>query len=265
MSEGSIHCQIDSVSGIARVEIANPGRRNAIKLSMWRELRDIFERLQHLPLSEAPLAVIVHGADGQFASGGDISEFADFRFDEGRLHDFHENILAPALHAMLDCDIPLFAQIEGACIGGGLEVAACCDIRVCGRSSRFGTPLAKLGFPMAPAELEVLYRLIPEPLLRELLLEARLLDAGEALQHGLVYQCVDDAQVASITLQRAQTLVSSVSPQASRINKQTLRLLGRGSINEAQRAAHYRYADSSQHREGIAAFIAKRPPRFQRG
>ena len=62
-------------------------------------------------------------------------EFADFRFDETRLRDFHESVVASALHALLDCDIPLVAQIDGACIGGGFEIAACCDIRVCGEAS----------------------------------------------------------------------------------------------------------------------------------
>mgnify|MGYP003481811107 CR=1 FL=1 len=63
--------------------------------------------------------------------------------------------MRPALQAMLDCDLPLVAQIDGACIGGGLEIAACCDIRIAGAGARFGVPIAKLGFPMAPAELEI--------------------------------------------------------------------------------------------------------------
>ena len=144
---------VEDLGDWARVTLANPGKLNAIDIAMWRELRSVFERRQALPSVDAPHAVIVRGADGQFASGGDIVEFADFRFDEDALHDFHENVVAPALHAMLACDIPLLAQIDGACIGGGLEIAACCDIRVCGASSRFGAPIAKLGFPMAPAEV----------------------------------------------------------------------------------------------------------------
>src|SRR5205085_5994332 len=180
------HISLEPMGHWARVTLANPGKLNAIDIAMWHELRAVFERLQALPPADAPHAVIVCGADGQFASGGAIVEFAQFRFDEARLFHFHENIVAPALHAMLACDIPVFAQIDGACIGGGLEIAACCDIRVCGESSRFGAPIAKLGFPMAPGELAVLSRVVAAPVLREMLLEARLFDAGAALRGGLV-------------------------------------------------------------------------------
>lgn len=251
-------------TGIATVTLANPGKLNAIDIAMWRELRALFERLQALPAAAAPAAVVVRGADAQFASGGDIVEFAGFRFDEARLRDFHETIVAPALHAMLACELPLFAQIEGACIGGGLEIAACCDIRVCGEGSRFGAPIAKLGFPMAPLELQVLARVAPAPLLREMLLEARLLDAPAALRLGLVHAVVADAEVAAQVLARARH-AASLSPQAARINKRTLRQLERGGPTGAERRAHYAYADSHEHREGVTAFIEKRPPRFQRG
>ena len=181
--------------GVARVVLAHPGKLNAIDIAMWRELRTLFDMLQALPPAEAPRAIVVSGAGGQFASGGDIVEFASFRFIEAELHDFHEHIVAPALHAMLNCDIPLLAQIDGACIGGGLEIAACCDIRICGEGSRFGAPIAKLGFPMAPGELELLLPLAGAAAMRELLLEARLLDAARALQLGLVHAVVADAEV----------------------------------------------------------------------
>ena len=250
-------------SGVARVTLSNPGKLNAIDIGMWRELRALFERLQALPAGDAPRAVIVCGAGGQFASGGDIHEFASFRFEEEALHDFHENTVAPALQAMLDCDIPLLAQIDGACIGGGLEIAACCDIRVCGESSRFGAPIAKLGFPMAPGELERLSQVFSAPVLREMLLEARLYNAAEALRAGAVHATVVDAEVAATALQRAER-IAALSPQAARINKRTLRQITAGGPTPAERRAHFGYADSAEHREGITAFIAKRPAHFQR-
>jgi len=258
---GSITLQRAAEDGVARVVLANPGKLNAIDIAMWRELRTVFETLQSLPAADAPRAVIVSGDGGQFASGGDIVEFAGFRFDEERLHDFHERIVAPALHAMLDCDIPLYAQIDGACIGGGFEIAACCDIRICGSASRFGAPIAKLGFPMAPGELELLVPLAGAAALREMLLEARLLDAERALQLGLVHAVVADDSVEAHTLQRAR-LAAALSPQAARINKRTLRQIARGGPTPDERRAHFTYADSNEHREGVTAFIEKRPPRF---
>jgi enoyl-CoA hydratase len=253
----TLHC----ADGVAQVELAHAGKLNAIDVAMWRELRRIFEHLQNQPPSSAPRAVVVCGAAGQFASGGDIEEFATFRFDEARLHEFHEHVVAPALQALLDCDIPLFAQIDGACIGGGLEIAACCDIRICGESSRFGAPIAKLGFPMAPGELERLVRVLDAGVLRELLLEARLLDARRALQLGLVHDVVADAEVASQTRGRARA-AARLAPQAARLNKQTLRQIAAGGPTRAQRRAHFGYADSAEHREGVSAFIERRPPRF---
>ncbi|HJV60113.1 MAG TPA: enoyl-CoA hydratase/isomerase family protein [Albitalea sp.] len=255
---------LDALGDWARVTLANAGKMNAIDIAMWRELRAVFERLQAMPDADAPHAVVVCGADGQFASGGDIVEFAQFRFDQERLHDFHEHVVAPALQAMLACDIPVFAQIEGACIGGGMEIAACCDVRVCGESSRFGAPIAKLGFPMAPGELEVLSRVFAAPVLREMLLEARLVDAAAALRLGLVHEVVPDAEVAATVQRRAERL-AELSPQAARLNKQTLRLIAAGGLDEAQRRAHFAYAAREHHREGVTAFIEKRPPRFQRG
>ena len=258
------HILLEPLGELARVTLANPDKLNAIDVAMWRELRAAFERLRALPAADAPHAVIVCGAGDQFASGGDIAEFAGFRFDEARLADFHENVVAPALHAVLDCDIPTFAEIAGACIGGGLEIAACCDIRVCGASSRFGAPIAKLGFPMAPGELQALARVVAAPVLREMLLEARLLDADAALRHGIVHEVVADDQLEAVVQKRAERL-AELSPQAARLNKRTLRQIAAGGPTEAERRAHFAYADSAQHREGVTAFIEKRPPRFQRG
>ncbi len=261
---GSIAFRPADASGVARVTLANPGKLNAIDIAMWRDLRTLFERLQALPPAQAPRAVIVCGDGGQFASGGDIVEFAGFRFDEARLRDFHEHTVAPALQAMLACDIPLVAQIDRACIGGGFEIAACCDIRVCGEASRFGAPIAKLGFPMAPGELQLLARVASPNVLREMLLEARLLGSAAALQHGLVHAVVPDDEVAEQAERRAAH-IATLSPQAARINKRTLRQIAAGGPDAAERHAHFSYADSAEHREGVTAFIEKRPPRFQRG
>lgn len=259
MTIGQVRLQPADAAGVARVCISHPGKLNALSTAMWHELRAIFDALNKV--EDAPRVVLVHGEGGHFAAGGDIEEFPSFRFDEQRLRHFHEEAVAPALRAMLDCDIPIVAQIDGACVGGGLEIAACCDLRICGRASRFGIPIARLGFPLAPSEAQIVARVLGPTLLRELLIEARLLGAGEALARGIVNRVVDDAAVAAEAL-AACTRIAALSPQAQRLNKRSLRQLAEGGPSSAQRHDHFSYADSPEHREGLAAFAERRPARF---
>jgi enoyl-CoA hydratase len=256
---GSVRLQPADAAGVARVLISHPGKLNALSVAMWHELRGVFDALNR---SDAPpRAVLLHGDGGHFVAGGDIEEFPSFRFDEQQLRHFHEEAVAPALRAMLSCDIPIVAQIDGPCVGGGLEIAACCDLRICGRSSRFGIPIARLGFPLAPSEAQIVAQVIGPTLLRELLIEARLLGADEALARGLVSRVVDDAAVAA-EAQAACARIAALSPQAQRLNKRSLRQLAAGGPSAAQRHEHFGYADSPEHREGLAAFVEKRPARF---
>ena len=259
MNEACIDVQPADAAGVARVRIHNPTKQNALNVAMWRQLRAAFEQLQ--AAAATTRVVLLSGEGGHFAAGGDIEEFPDFRFDEQRLRDFHEQDVAPALHALLACDMPVLAQIEGSCIGGGLEIAACCDLRICGRGSRFGIPIARLGFPLAPSEAQIVARVLGLPLLRELLLEARLLGADEALARGIVNRVVDDGTVAA-EAEASAARIAALSPQAQRLNKRTLRQLAAGGPSAAQRHEHFGYADSAEHREGLAAFIEKRPARF---
>jgi len=257
---GSVQLDTGAGSGIARVTLAHAGKLNALSVSMWRELRRHFEALQ--AIAGGVRVIIVAGEGGNFAAGGDIEEFPDFRLDEASLRRFHEEDVLPALQAMLACDLPLLAQIEGACIGGGLEIAACCDIRIAGAGSRFGVPIAKLGFPMAPAELEIVAAVIGRTTLRELLLEARVLDAATARERGLVNHVVGDDRVVAETQHLAER-IAMLSPQALRLNKRALRAFATPSLSRTnERVPHYAYADSAEHREGLAAFNDKRSPRF---
>jgi enoyl-CoA hydratase len=256
---GRVLTSLPDAQGIARITLANPGKLNALSAAMWRALREAVATLE----SDATTRVIVvAGEGGQFASGGDIEEFPQFRFDAATLARFHEQDVLPALLALRDCELPLVAAIEGACIGGGLEIAACCDIRIAGASSRFGVPIAKLGFPMAPAELEIVSAVVGPTVLRELLIEARVLNAQEAAARGLLTRVVADSEVLA-QAQAAAERIAALSPQALRLNKRALREFTFPALSSAaQRAAHYGYAPTNEHREGLAAFNEKRPPRF---
>jgi len=256
---------------LALVTLSHPGRLGAMTRAMWGALRDTFLRL---PQQDGLRCVLLRGEGGAFCAGGDISEYPSFRFDEAALRDFHENEVWGGLQAILDCDLPVVAQIEGACMGAGMEIASCCDIRIAGVSARFGAPIARLGFPMAPREAQLVASAAGELTAREMLLEAAALPAAEMKARGFLNRVVDDAQVAAQALASAQRIMA-LAPQAARLNKRTLRQLrSEGNLPAARaqwtRAATdliadaYRYAPSEEHREGIAAFLDKRPPAFQK-
>ena len=173
--------------GIALVTLSHPGKFNAMSRSMWRELRAGFVELQATP---GVRCVLVRGAGGHFCAGGDISEYASFRFEEQSLRAFHEDEVWGGLQAMLDCDVPIVAQIDGNCMGAGVEIASCCDIRIASDAARFGAPIARLGFPMAPREAQLVIREAGALTAREMLLEAAVLDAAVMLQRGFVNRVV---------------------------------------------------------------------------
>lgn len=239
---------------IARVTLSHPGKLNAMSRAMWRELRAVFEAIQQDP---ACRCVLLRGADGNFCAGGDIAEYPEFRFDPVSLRAFHEEDVWGGLRSMLDCDVPVVAEIAGACMGAGVEIASCCDIRIADAAAKFGAPIARLGFPMAPREAEVVAAVAGEATLREMLLEAAVFDAGEMRARGFV-RLADGGRVQDQAEATAQRIVH-LAPEASRLNKQTLRRLRE---REPQLHDAYAYADSAEHREGIAAFLDKRKPSF---
>lgn len=255
--------------GLALVTLSHPGKFNAMSRSMWRELLAGFVQLHNTP---GVRCVLVRGEGGNFCAGGDISEYAAFRFEEHSLRAFHEEEVWGGLQAMLDCDVPIVAQIDGNCMGAGMEIASCCDIRIASDAARFGAPIARLGFPMAPREAQLVLREAGALTAREMLLEAAVLDAPQMLQRGFLNRVLPAAQCAPEALATAQR-IAGLAPGAARLNKQTIRALNRplAPADNAPEAIHsiasivqgaYGYADSPEHREGIAAFVEKRKPVF---
>lgn len=245
---------------LARVRLSNPGKFNAMSRAMWRELREVFLALD----ADAEIRLVVlRGEGGHFCAGGDIAEYIGFRFEAQSLRHFHEDEVWGGLSAILACNAPVLAHIEGHCMGAGLEMASCCDLRLAAVSARFGAPIAKLGFPMAPREAALVAAAAGESTLREMLLAAQVLDAHTLADRGFVHQVHADAELAS-QVQDLAGRILRLAPQAARMNKQTLRLLQSQGAQALPTlvAQAYDYADSAEHREGIAAFMAKRPPVF---
>lgn len=255
---GQIECQREGA--LARVTLRNPRRMNAMTRLMWRQLRQIFTEL---PRDPSLRLVLVQGESGHFCAGGDIAEYADFRFQAQSLRDFHENDVWGGLSAMLDCDLPVVAQIEGNCMGAGLEIACCCDLRWAAADASFGAPIARLGFPMAPREADLVARVAGPSTLREMLLAAQVLSADTLRQRGFLHQVCAPDQLPQQVRALSERMVQ-LAPRAARMNKATLRALARegASALPALLDSAYDYADSTEHREGVGAFMDKRPARF---
>ena len=265
---GSIDLAREGV--LATVSLHHHGKFNAMSRAMWRALKIAFETLQQ---DRTVRCVVVQGAEGHFCAGGDIAEYPDFRFDAAKLQQFHEVEVWGALQAMLDCDVPIVAQIQGNCMGAGLEIASCCDLRLAARDARFGAPIARLGFPMAPREAALVSRAVGEATARAMLLGAEVFGASHMHTQGFLTHCVADDQLA-IQVRSLVERIALLAPKAARMNKQVFRGLNRplAPVEYAQAAieniastgntAAYAYADSPEHREGIDAFLKKRPPIF---
>jgi enoyl-CoA hydratase/carnithine racemase len=269
---GQVLCEV--LGHTAHVTLRHPGKFNAMSRAMWRDLKAVFEGLQKTSPG-AVRCVVLQGASGHFCAGGDISEYADFRFQEASLRDFHEVDVWGGLQAMLDCDVPIVASLDGNCMGAGLEMASCCDLRLAATTARFGAPIARLGFPMAPREAALVARAVGELTAREMLLSAAVLDAAEMKQRGFLNRVCDASALAAAVHELTERM-GSLAPAAARQNKQTFRsnqpsaqaLIAGNAIDSVVdstadfSANPYRYADSAEHREGISAFNDKRAPVF---
>ncbi len=176
--------------------------------------------------------------------------------------DAGDDLVASALDAIRCCALPTVAAIRGACIGGGLEIAGCCDIRIAGESARFGAPINRLGFSMYPGEMAGLLALVGPAVVLEILLEGRILTAHEALHKGLLSRVVGDASVFDEAAACAARICAG-APLVARWHKQWVRRLMNGApLSEAEKREAFDFLATADYREGLDAFLNKRTPRF---
>ncbi len=245
---------------VALLTLSNPGRLNAINAAMWVQLREAMARIH----ADASLRCVILGGAGEaFAAGGDIEEFLTVRATVDDALHYHDELVARALDAIRACPIPTVAAIHGACIGGGLEIAGCCDLRIAGESARFGAPINKLGFSMYPGEMAGLLELVGPAVLLEILLEGRILPAREALQKGLLTRVVDDEAVMD-EARAAAARIAAGAPLVARWHKQWVHRLSNGEpLSAAEKRAAFDFLATDDYREGLDAFLSKRKPQFK--
>jgi enoyl-CoA hydratase/carnithine racemase len=246
--------------GILRLTISNPAKRNALDQAILDGIATALDGVD-------ARCVVLTGADGMFSSGYDIGDIPDdvFAVEAERLvaHPF-----ADALEALDACDVPTVAALSGHTIGGGLELALACDLRIAADGILLGMPPAKLGLVYSHTGLRRFIDAIGVPRTRELFLVGRNVDARTALAWGMVNDVVGPADLEEATLGWATELAGN-APLSTSGNKRVIRELLRAQgpldpeiereLVELRRACFA----SEDMREGVRAFGEKRPARWK--
>jgi enoyl-CoA hydratase/carnithine racemase len=245
--------------GIGLITFNRPAARNALTFAMYDRLAEI---CASTPADGSVKAIILTGAGGRaFAAGTDISLFRDFRTREQGLE--YERRAEENFTAIEACPVPTIAAIAGACTGGGAAIAACCDIRIAARDMKFGFPIARtLGNCLSAATLARLVGLLGEARVVDLIYTARLMEADEARAIGLISEVLDSP---AAVMARAWTLAREIAghaPLTLRITKELLRRLRARAPKVDDSDLIAKAYTSADFREGLEAFLAKRPPKW---
>jgi enoyl-CoA hydratase/carnithine racemase len=244
--------------GVATLILNRPDKMNALNLEMWGEVSGHLGRIADAPDLRC---LVVRGAGGNFAAGADLAEFRAARWTTAQAASYGEAMLR-ALHGLRDCRYPTVAAIEGNCIGGGLEIAAMCDLRLASRDARFGIPIQKIGVTMPYPELSDLVALLGRATMLELLLEGGVHDAQWAYEKGLVTRLSDPVQFEQDLTGVCRKIISG-SPLSHRNHKaMTLRCLSADPLTAEETRGAYAACEAADYREGVEAFLSKRRPLF---
>ncbi len=244
---------------VVTVTLNNPGKRNALCRQAWV---DLGRTISVLDVRDDVRCIIIRGAGEEaFAAGADISEFPNNRASGEQARAYGVDV-ERTLEALLASKHPTIAMIYGACTGGGLEIACCCDMRIAGNSARFGVPINRIGHAFAAAEMKPVLELVGKALVLELLLEGRILDAQEAFGRGMINRIVPDDQLHKNVLESARR-VAHGAPLAARMTKHLVRrVMNGGPLSETEITDVYAVCDSDDYAEGVRAFLAKEKPTF---
>ena len=250
---------VERDGAIATVVLNRPDKLNALTRGMWSSLGEMVEQLS---ADDSLRCVIIRGAgEKSFSPGNDIAEFAHERSNKKQAIEYGR-VRPRTADALAHCRHPLIAQIHGICVGGGLEIAALADLRICGESSRFGAPIKNLGLVMAYAEMAPLVRLVGPAVALEILLEGRIFDAAEAKEKGLVTRVVPDDGVAAEVRVAAERIADGAPLVARWHKKFARRLAERTPLTGDELDECFDCFDTEDFRIGYAAFLAKQKPGF---
>ena len=249
----------DKRGDVAWVTFNRPQARNALTFAMYQGLAEICRRIG--TTHEVKALVITGAGDKAFAAGTDIAQFRDFKNGEDGIA--YERKMDRTLETIERCPVPTIAAVAGFCTGGGAAIAAVCDFRIASASAQFGFPIARtLGNCLSMSNYARLAALIGPQRVKEMMLLARLFDAPTALQVGLVSEVLADVPALQARAEALANTLAGHAPITMAVTKEALRRLqakmGEENIDDLIRHTY----GSADFREGMTAFLEKRPPRW---
>lgn len=251
---------IERAEDIATVILNRPDKLNALNKALWSAVGTV---MTELAADQDVRCIVMRGAgERAFSPGADITEFETERSNVAQSR-VYGGLMHKAMASIRDCPIPTVALIQGICVGGGLELASMCDLRICGESSRFGVPINRIGVIMAYPEIEALIDLVGRATALEILLEGRVFGAHEAKEKGLVTRVVADDKVIEEGYATARRIADG-APHSNRLHKKfARRLLDPRPLSAEELDEGFASASYEDYSEGYRAFVEKRKPNFK--
>ena len=251
---------LEKDGAVAWLVLNRPEKRNPISYAMWRKLPDLVAEVEG---DDSLKVLVVKGAgEKAFSAGADISEFDRYRADsEGaRVYNEATHVGERALAGMKK---PSIAMVRGFCIGGGCELALACDFRFSDTTGRFGITPARLGIVYSLTATKQLVDLVGPAVAKYILFSGEHLPAERAYEVGLVDELLEPQELEGRTVEFAQ-LLASRSQHTIRSMKRIIGLIAAGQVEDDERTLKMRNDsfDGEDYKEGVRAFLEKRPPRF---
>ena len=240
----------------------NPARRNAISIDMWEAIPKVLDRFEQDP--EVRAIVLKGEGDKAFVSGADVSQYEKQRSSAEGIQ-YYEEIAGRVAERLQNCDKVIVAMIRGYCLGAGVNIALCCDLRIAAEDAKLGIPAPKLGLGYRASSLKNLIDIVGPAYAREVLITGRHFSAAEAKTMGLVHRVAPVAELESLVLEYCAT-ISENAPLTIRASKRIIReLLKSSAAFDAEACAALVKAcfESQDYIEGRRAFMEKRKPVFQ--
>ena len=246
---------------IAQIIFNQPEKRNAVSLDMWKSVNTAIEELK---IDKTVRVLILSGAGGKaFVSGADISRFGSERSSKQAVIEYNK-MTKKVYDGVAYFPKPTIAQIDGFCIGGGVGLAASCDIRYCGTKSQFAIPAAKLGLGYEYEGINKLVKLIGPAFTKEIFYTARRFSAIEMASMGFINKILDDEDLSSHCLEVANMIASNAPltiETTKFITNQCILEESEKDLNACDKKVMMCF-ESSDYVEGRTAFMEKRTPIF---